>query len=82
MLDEYIQKALEIAKYKYLEDSSWYADIDGFQGVWANGITVEECRRELKEVLEEWLLLKIRDGDIIPPIKGTEIRIREPLTVK
>lgn len=82
MLEEYIQKALEIAKYKCIEDGSWYAEIDGFQGVWSNGVTVEECRRELKEVLEEWLLLKIKDGDPISSIKGVEIHIREPLTVK
>ena len=82
MLNEYIQKALEKAKYKCLEDGSWYAEIDGFQGVWANGRTVEECRNELKEVIEEWLLLKIRDGDPIPSIRGAQIRIRELSTMK
>lgn len=82
MLEKYIQKALDIAKYKSLEDGTWYAEIEGFQGVWANGVTVEECRKELKEVLEEWLLLKIRDGDPIPSVKGNKIRIRELLTVR
>ena len=44
--------------------------IPGFQGVWANMTTVEECRQELVEVLEEWLILKIRDRDSIPIIEG------------
>jgi predicted RNase H-like HicB family nuclease len=35
-------------------------------GVWANEATVETCREVLQEVLEEWLLLKIRDNDPIP----------------
>jgi len=39
------------------------AEIPGFEGIWANGKTVEECRRELIEVLEEWLILKIKDKD-------------------
>jgi predicted RNase H-like HicB family nuclease len=60
-----------------LEDGSWFAEIPGFEGVWANGATVEECRQELQEVLEEWLILKIRDKDTIPSIGELTITIRE-----
>ena len=77
MLSEYIQKALGEAHYKILENGTWFAEIPGFEGVWANAGTVEECRHELQEVLEEWLILKIRDGDPIPIIKGAEIRVKE-----
>ena len=68
MLTEYIHAALKKANYMLLDDGSWYADIPDFQGVWANGETVEDCRSELKEVLEEWLMLKIRDDDPIPVV--------------
>jgi predicted RNase H-like HicB family nuclease len=77
MLFEYIQKAIEKAEYKKLEDGTWFGEIPGFEGVWANGKSVEECRRELIEVLEEWVILKIRDNDPIPAVNGTEIKIRE-----
>ncbi|MBI4691622.1 MAG: type II toxin-antitoxin system HicB family antitoxin [Nitrospirae bacterium] len=77
MLVEYIQKALEKAEYKRLDDGTWFAEITGFEGVWSNGKTVEECRRELVEVLEEWLILKLRDGDPIPEIGGNRININE-----
>jgi len=77
MLTEYIQKALEKARYKVLEDGTWFAEIPGFQGVWANAASVEECRRELTEVLEEWLVLKIRDRNPIPEIEGVAIEIKE-----
>jgi len=80
MLVDYIQVALENAEYKKLEDGTWFAEIPGFEGVWANGKTVEECRKELVEVLEEWLLLKIRDRDPIPRLKGIEISIKEVAT--
>jgi predicted RNase H-like HicB family nuclease len=79
MLSEYIQKALEKARYKGLEDGTWFAEIPGFEGVWANATTVEECRHELMEVLEEWLVLKIRDRDSIPEIEGVGIQIKEVL---
>ena len=77
MLSEYIQKALEKAQYKNLEDGTWFAEIPGFKGVWANANTVEQCRHELLEVLEEWLILKIRDHDPIPKIEGVEIKVKE-----
>jgi len=77
MLFEYVQKGLERAQYKNLDDGTWFAEIPGFEGVWANAGTVEECRRELSEVLEEWLVLKIRDHDPIPELEGIEIRVRE-----
>ncbi|MDP2647269.1 MAG: hypothetical protein Q8P24_20235 [Desulfobacterales bacterium] len=49
MLFEYAHKALEKAEYKKLDDGTWFAEISGFEGVWANGKTVEECSTELLE---------------------------------
>jgi predicted RNase H-like HicB family nuclease len=77
MIIEYCQKAIEKAEYKKLEDSTWFAEIPGFRGVWANGKTVEECRRELLTVLEEWIILKLRDGDSIPEVDGFRVQITE-----
>lgn len=75
MILEYMSKAIERSSYKKLDDGSWFAEISGFDGVWANAAAVEVCRKELLEVLEEWLLLKVRDGDKIPPIDGIQLRI-------
>lgn len=77
MLTQYMEKALEKAEYKKLDDGTWFAEIPGFTGVWANAPTVEACRSELLEVLEEWLLLKLRDQDPIPAVEGLEIKIAE-----
>ena len=76
MLFEYIQGTLENAQYKKLDDGTWFAEIPGFKGVWANAKTVEDCRKELVEVLEEWLIIKLRDRDTIPKIRGIQIRIK------
>ena len=77
MLFEYIQKALRKAEYKLLDNGTWFAEIPGFEGVWANAQTVEECRIELQEVLEEWLVLKKRDRDPIPQIEGVSLEFKE-----
>ena len=66
MIFEYCQKAIERAEYKKLDDGTWYAEVPGFKGVWANAETVEDCRKELISVLEEWIVLKLRDGDAVP----------------
>jgi len=73
MFDRYLQKALNRAEYKILENGEWFVSIPGFDGVWANGEHVEETRNELIEVLEEWLLLKLKDNDLIPFFDSLEI---------
>lgn len=81
MLIEYMQAAIENAEYKRLEDGSWFAEISGFEGVWANGKSVEECRKELMDVLEEWLILKIHSKDFLPIVKGIDINIKEAANI-
>lgn len=73
MYDRYLQKALIRADYKVLDNGEWFVSIPGFDGVWANGESVEETRNELIEVLEEWLLLKLKDNDLIPFFDSLEI---------
>ncbi len=75
MLLEYCERAVAKAEYKRLEDGTWYAEIPGFQGVWSTGTTVEDCRKELVEVLEEWILLKVHDGDELPTVEGKSLKI-------
>lgn len=81
MFLKYCEAALKRTQYKQLEDNSWFAEIEGFEGVWGNGDTVEECRTDLLEVLEEWILLKLRDGDRLPIVDGLELKIIEEVEV-
>ena len=66
MLTEFIAKKLKAAKYKLLEDGTFFGEIPGFNGVWANAKDLEDCREELREVLEDWIVLKIKDNEPIP----------------
>ncbi len=59
MLTQYIAAAMRKAKYEILaEDGTYYGAIPGFEGVWANTPSLEACREELAEVLEEWVLFR------------------------
>src|SRR5687767_6338592 len=78
MLTAYIQAAMRRAKYEILEDDgTFYGEIPGFQGVWANAATLEECRDELMEVLEGWLLLGVAHGHELPEVNGIEIKVQK-----
>lgn len=57
---------MAVAKYKLLKDGSYFGEIPGLSGVWANAKNLEVCRIQLQEVLEDWLVLKLRDNDRIP----------------
>lgn len=69
MLSEYIEKKLRQARYKLLQDGSYFGEIPGLKGVWSNAKNLEVCRKELQEVLEDWLLLKIRAREQVPGFK-------------
>jgi predicted RNase H-like HicB family nuclease len=64
------------ARYKTLENGDYFGQISGLAGVWANARTLDKCREELQEVLEEWLVLKIRDHDPIPRIGRVTLPLR------
>lgn len=66
MLTQFIEKQLKKAEYKLLKDNTYFGEIPGLKGVWANAKTLEACRSELQEVLEDWLFLKIKDDERIP----------------
>lgn len=63
MLTEYIRAAMHRATYEILpDDGTFYGEIPGFQGVYANAASLEECREQLQEVLEGWIILGLRLG--------------------
>ncbi len=66
MISQYIAKRLKEARYKLLENRSFFGEIPALQGVWASAKNLEDCRTELQEVLEDWILLKVRDNEKIP----------------
>ena len=79
MLSEYLDKKLKQARYKRLVDGSYFGEVPSAHGVWANARTLGACRSELKEVLEDWLLLKIRNKEAVP---GLAIKVDRRSLVK
>ncbi|MBM2814212.1 MAG: hypothetical protein HW421_974 [Ignavibacteria bacterium] len=76
MLIEYINEAMNFAKYEIIDDDEpYYGEIPILKGVWATGKTLEECRRNLIEVIEGWLIVSIKTGIEIPIIQNKKIDV-------
>lgn len=74
MIKEYIDAALGQAKYEIIDDEEpYYGEVPGLEGVWASGVTLEECRRNLVEVIDGWLVVRLKRGLSIPAIGGRKI---------
>ena len=69
MIKEYIEAALSRAKYEIIDDEEpYYGEVSELDGVWASGKTLEECRRNLAEVIDGWLVVRLKRSLAIPPI--------------
>ncbi|MEO5362559.1 MAG: hypothetical protein H7838_02905 [Magnetococcus sp. DMHC-8] len=78
MLSNYLQAAMRHARYEILaDDHSFYGDIPTCDGVYANAPTLEACRDELAEVLEEWVLFRIHRHLPLPVLDGQTLHVQE-----
>ncbi len=76
MLTDYINKAMEKAHYELIKDEEpFYGEIQELEGVWATGCTLEQCRNDLNQAVEDWLLFSVAKGIPIPVIEGCKITI-------
>lgn len=74
MLIEYIEEALKRAHYEIINDEEpYYGEVSDLPGVWATGLSLEECRKNLKDTIEGWILISIKKDLPIPPLGGITI---------
>ena len=77
MFAEYLKAVMRHAEFEVLEDDgSIYGHLPVLPGAWANADTEAECRRELEEIAEEWILLAIAEHDPLPVIDGVQLRVQ------
>ena len=77
MILEYMNAALEKAKYEIIKDDEpYYGEVPGLKGVWATGKNLEECRRNLAETIEGWVIIRLKKGLSIPSIG--HMKFKEP----
>jgi len=75
MIREYIDRALRKARYDRLDDGSFVAEVPELPGVLANAATLEACRDQLAEVVEEWILVRVSRGLAVPTLDGVSVSV-------
>ena len=76
MITEYIRVAMKKAQYEILEDHTFYGEIPGFEGCYANESTLEGCRDELESVLEDWILFSLTQQLPLPVVDGVTLEVK------
>jgi predicted RNase H-like HicB family nuclease len=77
MLSEYLNAAMGQAQYRMIPEADCiYGEIPGFEGVSAKAHTLEDCRHDLAESLEEWIFFRVSRELPVPAINGIEIPMK------
>ena len=65
---------MPLAKYMIIEDDgSNLGGIPECPGVWANEMTIEATRDDLRSTLEGWIILGLEDGAELPVLAGIDL---------
>ena len=73
VLTGYIEQAMSEASIEELRENSFGGRIPSCLGVIAFGDTESECRKELRSVLEEWIVVGLRLGYPLPIVVGIDL---------
>jgi predicted RNase H-like HicB family nuclease len=76
VLTEYINAAMRHAEYEDLADEGWFGHIPGFDGLWASAPTRDEAQKELQSSLEDWILVGLRLGHVLPIVDGIDLNVQ------
>ena len=80
MIREYIAEAMRRASYEIIEgEEPYYGEIKDCPGVYATGKTLEECRKNLEDTLDGWIVVRISKGLEMPALG--EVRISPTVRV-
>jgi predicted RNase H-like HicB family nuclease len=67
MFSNYVQIALRFAGYEITDDAeAYYGEITKLEGVWATGMTLSECQKNLIAAAKDWIQFSIERGYPIP----------------
>lgn len=75
MIRQYVEQALRMARYDKLEDGTFCGEVPRLRGVLASGGTLEACREQLAEVVEEWVLVRVAKGLAVPRLGKVGVRV-------
>lgn len=76
MISRYIDEALHRAAYSVVDGDTFCATVGGLPGVIATGRTLEACRDQLAEVVEEWVLVRVSRRLPVPRLGTVRVQVK------
>jgi predicted RNase H-like HicB family nuclease len=76
MITKYIDEALHRATYAVVDGEAFCATVAGLPGVIAMGRSLEMCRDQLAEVVEEWVLVRVSRGLSVPRLGSVRVQVK------
>jgi len=76
MISKYIDEALHRAEYSVVDRNAFCATVAGLPGVIATGRSLEACRDQLAEVVEEWVLVRVSRGLSVPRLGTIRVQVK------
>ena len=77
LIEQWSTAALDEAEVTSLDEEGYFASVPAARGAWACEPTVDEALVVLKEVLVDWVTLKLADrDDDIPSFGGIRFQAR------
>ena len=75
MIREYIHNAMRHAHYEIIDppETPFYGEIPELPGVLACGVTLEDCRADIEDALDGWIVLGLQLGHEIPEVDGINV---------
>ena len=77
VISRYVVEALHRAKYQLVDGNVYCATVPGLAGVISTGPTLESCRDQLAEVIEEWLLVRVARRLPIPRLGTVGVQVKK-----
>ncbi len=76
MIRAYIDNAMRHAHYEIIEQEGtpYYGEIPSLPGLMATGETLEQCRENLEDALDQWIALGLQLGHQVPSIDGIQLQ--------
>lgn len=74
LIHEWVRRACRHSRVRRIDRRVWVADVVGLDGAWADGPSPEAAEAALPGVVEEWVRMKLADGDSdLPAMHGTRL---------
>jgi hypothetical protein len=81
MLTEYIQAAIDAITWKIMPDGSFYAEISQL-GLKTSHAHLDECQCQIREMLEEYIVISLYRHNPLPAIGGRNLKPDESVNLQ